>query len=181
MALRNRDLVPERRAPVKKSVILAGLILALILALATRLIVHAFWIFPLRVGTADMEPSVKNGQTVYVVRRAELQFGDIVLYKHPEAQDLHLLGRIVALPGDAVSMSEKQLTRNGQPVSDPWQVRTQTGHTLPGSVFPRDEFAEKKIGAGKYFILCDRRSDCLDSRLLGEITREMIVGRIRPD
>ncbi|HNL70224.1 MAG TPA: signal peptidase I [Leptospiraceae bacterium] len=181
MALRNRDLVPEKRAPVKKSVIVAGLVAAAILALMLRLVVHAVWIFPLRVGTASMEPAVKKGQTVYVVKRVELQFGDIILYKHPDNPEVRLLGRITGLPGDAIEMKEKQLLRNGAPVQDAWQIRTQTGYSLPGSVFPRDSFAERKITTGKYFVLCDLRTECLDSRLLGEISREMIVGRIRPD
>lgn len=178
MGLRNRNLVPDKRAPVSKSSIAAGFILALLAAWALRTLVHAFWIFPMQVDTTSMEPALGRGQTVYVNRRAALDAGSMVLYRHTNGG--FLLGRLAALPGERVSLKDKQLYRNGVMVTDAWQKNAEGGQVLPASIFPRDHAPEITLGTDLYFILCDSRERCMDSRLLGPVSREQIVGKISP-
>ncbi len=178
MGLRNRNLVPDKKAPVSRSSIAAGFILALGAAWILRALVHAFWIFPMRVDTASMEPALGHGQTVYVNRRAALEFGSMVLYKHENGG--FLLGRLAALPGERVSLKDKQLYRNGAVVQDGWQRNTEGGQVLPASIFPRDHSPEITLGTDLYFVLCDSRERCMDSRLLGPVSRAQIVGKINP-
>src|SRR6185295_7188835 len=121
MLLRNRNLVPEKRPPLRKAFIVIGLGLAVLLALLLRVLIHAFWIFPLEIGTTTMEPDLKRGQVVYVNRRVTIAFGDIVLYRHPNIPDLYLLGRVAGLPGDALRLEDKKLMRNGAASTEAWQ------------------------------------------------------------
>ncbi|MCE9596658.1 MAG: signal peptidase I [Spirochaetia bacterium] len=178
MALRDRNLVPEKRPPVRKASIILGIVLAFLLALIGRFLIHGFWIFPLEIQTASMDPVLKKGQVVYVNRRAKLDSGDIVLYQHPQSGE-YLLGRAAGLPGDTITMEDRKLIRNGQPVAAAWQTRSQTGNTISGRISPRDQIPELKIAPGTVFVLCDRRDECLDSRLLGAIPQQQIVGRVR--
>lgn len=178
MALRNRNLVPDKKAPVSKASIAGGFLLALLAAWLLRILVHAFWIFPMRVDTTSMEPAFGAGQTVYVNRRSALEFGSAVLYQHENGR--YLLGRLAGLPGERVALRDKQLFRNGQAVTDAWQKNTEGGQVLPASVFPRDHTPEITLGTDLYFILCDSRERCMDSRLLGPISRAKIVGVLSP-
>lgn len=178
MALRDRNLVPEKRPPVKKMSIVLGLLLALLLAIIGRFLVHALWIFPLEIQTTSMDPALKNGQVVYINRRAKIEMGDIVLYRHPHNKD-YLLGRAVALAGDAIAIEDRKLVLNGQRVTAAWQTRNESGSVISGRISPRDQLHELKIAPGNMFVLCDRRDECLDSRLLGPVTQDQIVGRVR--
>lgn len=78
----------------------------------------------------SMEPALGHGQTVYVNRRAALEFGSMVLYKHENGG--FLLGRLAALPGERV-LKDKQLYRNGAVVQ-----HGQNGQG--GQVLPRVRF-----------------------------------------
>ena len=176
MGLRNRNLVPDKKTPISKASIAAGFILALVLAWIVRLVVHAFWIFPMRVDTKSMEPALGPGQTVYVNRRAALDFGSMVLYRHENGR--FLLGRLAALPGERVGMRDKKLFRNGAVVTEAWQTNTEGGQTIGAVVFPRDHAPEITLGTDLYFILCDDRERCMDSRILGPARRDQIVGTI---
>lgn len=176
MGLRNRNLVPDKKAPISKASIAAGFLLSLVAAWLIRLAVHAFWIFPMRVDTHSMEPALGLGQTVYVNRQASLDFGAMVLYRHENGR--FLLGRLAALPGERVGMRDKKLFRNGAPVTDAWQTNTEGGQTVPAVVFPRDHAAEITLGTDLYFILCDNRERCMDSRILGPARRDQIMGTI---
>lgn len=178
MALRDRNLVPEKRPPIQKTSIVFGILLALLLAVIGRFLVHAIWIFPLEIQTASMDPVLKKGQVVYINRRARIEMGDVILYRHPQNKD-YLLGRAVGLPGDNLSMEDRKLIRNGAPVVAAWQTRNESGQTISGRISPRDQIHEVKVTPGSLFVLCDRRDECLDSRLLGLITEDQIVGRVR--
>jgi signal peptidase I len=123
-----------------------------------------------------MEPALGHGQTVYVNRRASLDFGSIVLYRHENGR--FLLGRLAGLPGERISLKDKLLYRNGAAVTESWQTNTQGGQVLPAAIFPRDHSPEITLGTDLYFILCDSRERCMDSRLLGPVGRAEIVGTI---
>lgn len=176
MGLRDRNLVPDKKAPVSKTSILLGAFGGLVLAFLARALIHWLWIFPLVVDTSSMVPALAAGRTVYVNRRGDLAFGTVVLYRHENGG--YLIGRLAGLPAERVAVKDRVLYRNGARVTEAWQAAAEGGAVLPETVYPRDGAQEITLGKDLYYVLCDSRDRCMDSRILGPVPRERIVGTI---
>lgn len=121
--------------------------------------------------------------------------GDVVTFTSPEDGQL-LVKRVVAVPGDEVSMHHNRLTINGigadyQPVPDEQApFRVPPGYSLYresilGSarfVMRYDgrsasSFGTTRIPEGAYLMLGDNRDNSRDSRVIGLVPRRNILGR----
>lgn len=122
--------------------------------------------------------------------------GDILVFLSPAQHDLHLVKRIVGVPGDRLRLQKGRLIRNGQVVSEPYVVRN-------GTYVPyRDDFptvppngmdgltpewnaelqsyvhyAEIEVPPGHYFAMGDNRDNSYDSRYWGFVPEQNIIGR----
>jgi len=165
--------------------------------------------------SASMHPNLLEGDVVFVNRLAfdlkvpltnvvvthlgEPQRGDIVTFSSP-ADGTRLIKRIVAVPGDTVSMDHDRLTINGKPASytlpasaveavanigqlEAVQVTEKAGaaahriQLLPDIVPGKRSFAPLTIPAGQYMMLGDNRNNSADSRYIGLVPRELLIGR----
>lgn len=129
---------------------------------------------------------------------AEPRRGDVVTLSSP-AGGTRLIKRIVGLPGDRLEMRDDVLILNGQPLaySNPhnrgetlapgWVVdavratEDLAGHPHTVQFMPstraRRDFAEITVPAGQYFLLGDNRDNSEDSRYIGTVPREKLIGR----
>lgn len=135
--------------------------------------------------------------TVSLLKRADPQRGDIVIFAS-EAADNRLVKRVIGVPGDVVAMQHNVLSINGeqlvynQPdgavkaysVTDEGSqlLSEQLGnvsHTVKLAPFAtgRDSFNAVKVPAGRYLVLGDNRDNSADSRVIGFVPRNEIVGR----
>jgi signal peptidase I len=135
---------------------------------------------------------------VVLLPLAEPQRGDVVTLSSP-AGGTRLIKRIVGLPGDRIAMRDDVLILNGQPLgyagaqtrgetlAPGWVVdavratedlggRAHAVQFLPGLRARRD-FAEVSVPAGEYFLLGDNRDNSEDSRAIGTVPREKLIGR----
>ena len=81
--------------------------------------------------------------------------------------------RVAGLPGEQVSVQDGYVTIGGQPQTPPAKVKF-LRYTAEGNV------AHHRIvpcGATEYFLLGDDTRDSLDSRFVGTISSERIIGR----
>ena len=123
--------------------------------------------------------------------------GDMVVFLSPH-DDTRLIKRVLALPGDLVEMRGDRLFINGQGgryavlgearersrglVVDAIRLEEQVAGTrqriqvLPGVAAPRS-FEPLRIPAGQYLMLGDNRNDSADSRVIGLVPREKLIGR----
>ncbi|MEQ8859375.1 MAG: signal peptidase I [Pseudomonadales bacterium] len=126
--------------------------------------------------------------------------GDVVTFTSPEDERL-LVKRVVAVPGDEVSMQHNRLTVNGvdaryERVPDgEAPVPLRPGYvlfreSLLGSerfVMLRDDggasfastFRTTRIPQGHYLMLGDNRDNSRDSRMIGFVPRQNILGQAR--
>ena len=112
-------------------------------------------------------PMLKDGDLCIIYRWGELHTGDEVAY----LQDGEIrFGRIVALPGNVVDLSEESLTVNGYGVFEDAVYPTTGDGALIG--FPYE------VQKDSYFILNDYRPDVKDSRSYGAISKESIKGKV---
>jgi signal peptidase I len=136
---------------------------------------------------------------IVLTQTGEPQRGDIVTFSSPQ-NGTRLIKRVIALPGDRVEMHNEQLIINGQPaayadesngsetisgVGDLAAVRVKEsfagGSTHQIQILPqvnaRRDFAPITIPAGQYMMLGDNRDNSQDSRYIGLVPRELLIGR----
>ena len=135
---------------------------------------------------------------VVLLPLGEPRRGDVVTF-HSPTDGTRLIKRIVGLPGDRVALRDGVLVLNGRPLAPTqpqrvgemlapgWVVdamratetldgRAHTVQWLPGLALPRD-FAELTVPPGAYFMLGDSRDNSADSRVIGPVPRERLIGR----
>jgi signal peptidase I len=169
------DGTAHRRAVVGRAAGAAGRHAVLpLLACAVGLIVplRAFVAEPLRVPTASMAPTLRPGDHVVVnklaYRLGDPRRGDLVVFRPPVSGGL-MLKRIVALGGDRVGLEDGVLHINGRAIRERF-----VDHRLVDSVY----FGPVRVPSGAVFVMGDRRSDSLDSRVFGPVPRGRILGRV---
>jgi signal peptidase I len=135
---------------------------------------------------------------VVLAHLGEPQRGDIVTFTSP-ADGKRLIKRLVAVPGDVVEMRNKRLFINGVKadyrLQDVGSEPMGGGATLPvmhlterlgGSrrtiqwlpdLDRASDFGPETIPAGEYLMLGDNRDNSADSRYIGLIPRNALIGR----
>lgn len=75
-----------------------------------------------------------------------------------------IIKRVIGMPGETISYHDNKLYINGKEVSD--------NHSNEITY----DFEEVKIPDGEYYVLGDNRTDSVDSRILGTIPKNEILG-----
>jgi signal peptidase I len=162
------DRTTQRRPPLGRHAV-AGLLIGTIVLLV---VVRGLVAEPLGVPTGSMTPTLDPGDHVLANKLAyrfgDPRRGDLVVFHAPAAGGL-MLKRIVALAGDRVGIEDGVLHVNGRAVREPF-----VDHRLVDSVY----FGPVRVPSGAVFVMGDRRSDSLDSRVFGSVPRRRIVGRV---
>jgi signal peptidase I len=136
---------------------------------------------------------------VHLAQWGDPQRGDVVVFISP-VRDERWVKRVVGLPGDTVELRDNRLWINGAPLAyGPAPAGTSallSSYAAQGPRFARERlgdhshlimtlperpalrsFGPVAVPAGQYFVMGDSRDDSEDSRFIGGITRERIVGR----
>jgi signal peptidase I len=160
----------------------------------------AFWlcIRLMVIPTGAMEDTLLIGDSVFVeVARPHLgrspEWGELVVFHYPVDRTQTYVKRIAGVPGDRLRIQNKQLYRNGLPVSETY-ARHKTDYVdsyrdnfpSPPNVpvpAPWQEMltanarnGELVVPEGKYFVLGDNRDNSFDSRYWGYISRDDVIG-----
>lgn len=134
---------------------------------------------------------------VVLAHLCEPRRGDVVTFYSP-TDGTHLIKRLVALPGDVVEMRNEQLIINGQParytaagalsetVAGTRVAAVQLTEQVDGSarriqIMPalaaRRDMAPITIPADHFMMLGDNRDNSADSRYIGLVPRQLLIGR----
>ena len=189
---KKRGLFRKKEKPKKtvKQEIMSW-ILTLLTAVVIALAIRAFLGEPIRVDGESMMNTLQNGEIVLVTKpaylRGEINRGDIVICRYPNRNtqsSINIGGsmeltythhtlfvkRMIALPGDILEMREGKVYVNGEYVDE-------TGidmHSASG-----EPFGPVLLGEDSYFVMGDNRGNSNDSRRVGPISRDMIVGHVQ--
>lgn len=163
------------RAPTLGKILLK-FFLTLLLGYGASLVLLKYFIYPHRMTDSSMSPSIRKDEKVFLspfVREGSLSYEKIVFATVPDTDSLFFAGRIVGVPGDRIAIKSKDLIRNGSSVPSK-TVRYGDPRVFPISFSKRDNLEELKLGKNEYFLLCDNRDQCMDSREYGAISLEKI-------
>ena len=172
------------------------LALIIVVAVGLALGIQQWIVKPYRIPSGSMEPTLAIGQRV-LVDRIGMHFGDpsvgeIAVFNPPENASQEICGaprgagaacalpeskrsstyfikRIVAGPGDTISIVNGHVIRNGKPEKDSY-IRPCAGTAECNFPTPI------KIPAGHWFMMGDNRGESDDSRFWGPVPTGWIVG-----
>lgn len=105
-----------------------------------------------------------------------ITYGDIVTIRTrnlPQHEDgPNIIKRVIGVPGDKISIHDDGVYRNGELLNEPY---------LAKDVFTevRDpQYAEVTLGANQYYVMGDNRAVSLDSRTIGAIPLDHMIGEV---
>lgn len=120
----------------------------------------------------SMEPSFFDHERIVVSRLhyilGDPQRGDVVVLDLDNQIDL--LKRIVALPGETVTMDEGQIFINGVALDEPYVAELCQTYSC--------QDRQWALGDDEYFVLGDNRNHSRDSHDFGPIKRSQIIGKV---
>jgi signal peptidase I len=179
-----------------KSVI--ELVLTVAVAVGLALLIQAFIVKPYRIPSGSMEPTLTIGQRILANRMINHpSVGDVVVF-HPPAganpadavcgdpnqgtghsqacdkgtpaeSSQTFIKRVVAGPGDTISIINGHVIRNGVREKDSYAYECGTG--------PDCNFRTPiKIPPGDYFMMGDNRGESDDSRFWGPVPDSWVIG-----
>jgi len=186
--------------------------------LVTGLFIITFVVQAFEIPSASMENTLLIGDHVFVNRvqfspatnwihpvvpYSQIHRGDIVVFlsADPRTPELYIVKRIIGIPGDSIHLRDGAVYRNGEKLTEPYVVHSETESSNECTVY-RDNFpavpppeycnvmAEWKltmpqhiengdivVPADSYFGMGDNRDVSLDSRYWGFIPKEHVIGR----
>jgi len=96
--------------------------------------------------------------------------GDVVVFKYPLEPEVDYIKRVIGLPGDTVEVRQGYVYVNGRRLEEPYvneAYRALDFKPVPPTV----------VYPGHYFVMGDHRNASHDSRVWGQVPRELIKGR----
>ncbi len=123
---------------------------------------------------SSMNPTLKDEEILILnklkYRFQEIQRGDIVSLKHADTK--YLIKRIIGLPGDTVKIENNAVYLNGKKYEEPYLAED-----LEYDDFDLKDLEYSVIPENMYFVLGDNRENSLDSREIGLVKKEDIIGK----
>lgn len=152
---------------------------ALLIAFAIVIITRTFLFSPIIVDGPSMQPTLYDRDRMivnkFIYRFQEPKRFDIVVFHASEQKDF--IKRVIGLPGEHVAIKDDVLYIDGKPVEEPYI--TYGEHELIQSNFRLENLPGHydKIPEGYVLVLGDNRNNSTDSRRLGLISIDQIVGK----
>jgi len=195
-----------------------GLILFIFLMLFFRTAIADWYHVP----SGSMKPNILIGDRVWVDklaydvkipltdinlnRHSEPQRGDVIVFNSAVSNE-RLIKRVIAIPGDTVSMQGNQLFINHQPLElkldrmhQPASDNTEIDHLVileelaqtmnhespsrysvqySSNIDYRNSFGPIEVSSDHFWVMGDNRDNSADSRVIGLVPRAELVGKAK--
>jgi signal peptidase I len=126
------------------------------------MVINGFFYSFAQVEGISMQPTFCDNDAVIIKYVDDYQHDDIVILKQ---NDLYLIKRLVAGPGDRLSVNASGVYVNDVLVED----------TVRSGYIPYDEI---EIEDGYYYVLGDNRNNSEDSRMFGLKSEDNMLGKV---
>lgn len=206
-----QDLTPrQRREDFTQPVGILPAVQSLLYVLITGLFLMTFTVQPIRIPSASMEPTLLIGDFLLLDKQSVapgaargflpptgIGRGDIVVFHDPvDDPSVHLVKRVIGLPGDRIHLRDGVVFLNGHPLHEQYAVYRRAAADVYRDDFPILQTMDARVNPdwwirlrglvhegevtvppGSYFVMGDNRNDSEDSRYWGFVPRDAIVGK----
>lgn len=169
------------------------------------LVIRSFIFEPFRIPSGSMMPTLLQGDFIFVqkfayglrlpvsetkiIETGSPERGDVVVFRLPSDPSINYIKRVIGLPGDEVVYERQRLTINGEAAD----LKQGANASLEAPIFVEDldgrehdilvtnpQFSTRdgtyRVPEGHYFVMGDNRDRSRDSRFIGAIPEEFLVG-----
>ena len=182
---------------------------SLLYIIVVAVFIITFCAQPFRIPSGSMEPTLLIGDFLLVNKQdtalgdtggllpaSRIHRGEVIVFHYPVDPSIHLVKRVVGMPGDHLKLREGRVYINGSPLVEPYAVYRPSGPDNYRDNFPRLQSADPNIDSrwwirmraliddgeliiptDNYFVLGDNRNNSEDSRYWGFVPRAAIVGQ----
>jgi signal peptidase I len=150
---------------------------ALVIALFIVFIVRTFLFTPIIVDGASMNTTLHDQERMIVSKLEEPERFDIVVFHANEEQDY--IKRVIGLPGDEIEYKDDTLFINGKALKEPFlekQKENTNGDLTKPFTLADTAVGQSTVPEGHLFVMGDNRRNSTDSRQIGAIPIEEVVG-----
>lgn len=185
--------------PEEEYLSIGGLLLEMVkvflLAVVIIIPVRVFLFQPFFVQGSSMEPNFEDGQylvisefgykqtTVDAIEKLgftvrpfkEIARQDVAVFRYPKHPEQYFIKRVIGLPGEAVEIKKgKVIIYNG---THPEGFTLDESAYLSPAVVTQD-MSRVSVGENEYFMMGDNRTQSYDSRSIGPVNKDKIIGRV---
>ena len=156
-------------------------------ALLVAFVIKTFLLQAFYIPSLSMAPTLKENDRVLVNKLSydlhDVNRGDVVVFESPPNEGSatkDLIKRVIGLPGETVEARDGQVLINGQVLDEPYLERdVQTrGPMCQVEALPGCQGPDKVVvPPDAYFVMGDNRANSRDSRFVGAIPDDLIIGR----
>ena len=182
---------------------------SLLYLVVVAIFIITFCMQPFRIPSESMESTLLVGDFLLVDKQAAapdgagtllptaaIHRGDVIVFHDPVDSTLHLVKRVIGLPGDHLRLRDGRVYINGRLLTEPYAVYRPSPPDNFRDNFPRLQSPDPEIDSrwwirmrslidngdliiptGNYFVMGDNRNDSEDSRYWGFVPLEAIVGK----
>ena len=167
-----------------------------------------FTVQPIRIPSGSMEPTLLVGDFLLLDKQSvahdpffmppsNIRHGDIIVFHDPvDDPSVHLVKRVIGLPGDRIHLRDDVVYLNGNPLTEPYAIHRGNFRDPFRDDFPNLQQMDSGVNPAwwihlrtlarsgdvtvppdSYFVLGDNRNNSEDSRYWGFVPRKAIVGK----
>ena len=114
----------------------------------------------------SMYPTCNDREIVFFNRLADYTYGDVVILESQQLNEL-IIKRVIGLPGDTIEIKSGTVIRNGAVINESYINSDDPDTTTDFSV---------TVPNGTVFVLGDNRAHSTDSRYLGCLSDDLVLG-----
>lgn len=151
---------------------------ALFIAIVIGFIIRVFLFTPVVVDGSSMEPTLHDDERLIVTKIGEPQRFDIIVFH--TLMNEHYVKRVIGLPGDHIEYKNDVLYINGEPYDEPYlnEYKKKINDAPLTNSFTLQETPVESdvVPEGHLFVMGDNRINSKDSRHIGAIPMEEVLG-----
>lgn len=149
---------------------------------AAAFLIVRFGLETMGISGSNMEPTLMDGDNILINKMSyklhSVKRNDVVVVKQDGSEhNYYVVQRVIGLPGEKVKISNGEVYINGKVLDEKYNFPLMKNGGLA--------LEEITLDDDEYFMLCDNRNDCEDSRnaSVGNVLKSNIVGKawIRTD
>lgn len=156
---------------MEKNVAFFKEIIGYVIVIILIILIKSYIVSPIKVNQTSMYPTLHD-KDVMLLNKISYHFKDIERFDIVvfEYEDEYLIKRVIGLPDESIEYKENILYVNGKKVKENF-----TKEQI--SDFQIEELGTNKVPKDSYFVVGDNRINSKDSRVIGFIPKNQIVGK----